>query len=320
MTAGPTRLVLDVDTGTDDAVAIMLAARHPDLDLVGISTVSGNVPIANTTENTLRVLDHIGRADVPVFVGAAAPLARPDFPIPRAARGQGHIHDDYLDLPPATSSPQATHAPIYLIERFREARAAGEQLVLVATAPLTNVAIALKVDPGFASNVTRLVVMGGGHEISNVTAAAEFNFWADPEAAQVVFNSGIADITMVPLDATHRALVTYEDCRQLRDLGTPAATATAAMIERSIRGHDAAQPMAQAGSAPVHDAVCVAHLVNDSVITYDSFHVDVETVGSLTVGRSIIDTHHRGNRPPNAKVAFDADSRELVSVLLGAFV
>ena len=314
----PTKLVLDVDTGTDDAVAIMLAALHSELELVGITTVSGNVPLANTTENSLRVLDHIGRGDIPVYRGAAEPLARTGPPIPREVKDVSEIHDDYLDLPQAISKPEPERAAVYLIERFRTARARAERLVLVATGPLTNVALALKLDPDFASCVDSLVVMGGGHEIPNITAAAEFNFWADPEAAHVVFNSTIQDITLVPLDATHRALVNYEDCARIRALGTAAATATASIIERRIRGYDATQPMDASGSAPVHDAVCVAYLINQSVITFDRYHVDVETSGPLTVGHSVIDTHHRGGKAANAKVAFDADHRVFLSVLLEA--
>jgi len=318
--AGETRLVLDVDTGTDDAVAIMLAALHPSLDLVGVSTASGNVPLANATENTLRVLDHIDRSEIPVYPGAAAPLARTDLPVPRAVRDQvGDIHPPLLELPPSRSTPRTTLAAIYLIERFRAARESGEPLVLVATAPLTNLALALKVDPEFGANIGRLVIMGGGHEAANVTASAEFNFWADPEAASVVLGSDIQDVTLVPLDATHRALVSLDDCRRLRELGTPAAVATAAMMETRIRAYDASQPMEQAGTAPLHDALCVAHLVNESVIACRPYHVEVETVGPLTVGRSIVDTHHRSGTQPNAKVAFDADPRQFVSLLLETF-
>lgn len=314
-----TKLVLDVDTGTDDAVAVMLAALHPALELVGVTTVSGNVPLPNTTENTLRVLDHIGRGDIPVHPGAAQPLVRDDLPIPRADTDLSAYHDDYLDLPPSTSRPQETRAAGYLAERFRQARADGEPLVLVATGPLTNLALALKADPRFAGDVGRLVIMGGGHEIANVTASAEFNFWADPEAARVVLGAGIADVTLVPLDATHKAPVSREDCARLRELGTPAGTAAAALIDRRVGGYDAAQPMAHPGSAPVHDALCVAHLVDEAVIACESCHVDVETAGGLTLGRSVIDRHRRGGRPPNAKVAFDADARRFTGLLLETF-
>ena len=266
-------------------------------------------------ENTLRVLDHIGRSDIPVHRGAAAPLARSGPPISREIKDVSDFHDDYLDLSPSRSKPKPEPAAVYLIERFRAAKANSEGLVLVATGPLTNVALALKLDPDFASSVGGLVVMGGGHEIPNITAAAEFNFWADPEAARVVFNSGIDDITLVPLDATHKALVTYDDCARIRAVGTPAAVATASIIERRISGYDASQPMAVAGSAPVHDAVCVAYLSNPAVITCERYHVDIETSGELTVGRSIIDTHQRGGMPANANVAFDADPEQFMAVL-----
>lgn len=310
-----TKLVLDVDTGSDDAVAVMLAALHPELELTGVCTVSGNVPLANTTENTLRVLDHIGRGDIPVHAGAEQPLARVDLPKPRAEMDLSAYHDAYLDLPPSKSVPHAASAVSYLTERFRGG--AGD-LVLVATGPLTNVALAVKADPQFVANVSRLVIMGGGHEISNVTAAAEFNFWADPEAAQVVMRAGFTDITLVPLDATHKALLSRQDCAQLRKLGAAGAVA-AALVERRIDGYDDSQPMAQPGSAPVHDALCVAHLVSEAVITCDSYHVDVETAGTLTLGRSVVDTHRRGGKAPNAKVAFDADPGAFMGVLREAF-
>ncbi|MGH3025984.1 MAG: nucleoside hydrolase, partial [Gaiellaceae bacterium] len=167
--------------------------------------------------------------------------------------------------------------------------------------------------------VSRLVIMGGGHEIPNVTASAEFNFWADPEAAHVVFNAGIEDVIVVPLDATHQALITYDHCAQIRELGTPAAIATASIIERRIRGYHSSQPMAQAGAAPVHDALCIAYLVDPSVISCRRCHIDVETSGALTIGRAIIDTHQRGDRAANARVAFDAYPRKFVSLLLETF-
>lgn len=313
----PQKLVLDVDTGTDDAVAIMLAALHPDLDLVAVTTVNGNVPVDHCTENSLRVLDYVARSDVPVYEGAAAPIARPDFPVPRAARGFSDVHGEYLDIPPARSRARQGDAARALVSLFSEPGA--EELVLVATGPLSNVALALKLEPSFVTNVRRLVIMGGGHEVGNVTASAEFNIWADPEAARVVLTSGIADITLVPLDATHRALVSYEDCQRLRELGTAAGTATATFVERRIGAYDASQPMARAGAAPVHDALCVAYLVDRSVIVGDRYYVDVETSGELTVGRTVVDTHKRSGKEPNMFVALDANERRFVELLLSTF-
>ena len=213
----PRKLILDVDTGTDDAVAIMLAALHPELELVGCTTVNGNVPVEHCTDNTLRVLDHIGRGDIPVFEGLARPLVRPDFPLPRRERDlSGRYHPDTLPVPPTTLRKQATGAVEFLIETYR---AATEEIALVPVAPLSNIAAALALDPRFAQRVPEVVIMGGAHALGNVTPSAEFNIWADPEAAAMVFAAGFAKITLVPLDATHRALITREHCAQLRCAG-----------------------------------------------------------------------------------------------------
>jgi inosine-uridine nucleoside N-ribohydrolase len=161
--------------------------------------------------------------------------------------------------------------------------------------------------------------MGGGHEIGNVTPAAEFNAWADPEAARIVLASGIRKITLVPLDATHRALVSLDDCRALRSLGTPAGTACASFVERRIRAYDESQPMDQPATAPVHDALCVAFVAVPSIISTRRLFVDVETRGELTVGRTVIDTHRRSGHEPNADVAFGADGRAFVRMLRETF-
>jgi inosine-uridine nucleoside N-ribohydrolase len=312
-----TKLILDVDTGTDDAVALMLAALHPALDLVGATTVNGNVPVDMTTENTLRVFDHIGR-DVPVHRGLAAPLARPDFPVPRdtPVPGTTRVHGGYLDIPPARSAAAAAAAVEFLIETYRNA---ADEIILVPTGPLTNVAVALKLEPRLVQLIPEIVLMGGGHYCGNITPLAEFNVWADPEAARVVFTCGIPRLTIVPLDATHRALLTLADCDALDALGTPAATACATFTRRRITGYDSDQPMERPGTAPVHDALCVAAVIDRSVITTRRVHADVETHGELTVGQTVFDVAARGGEPPNADVAFDADERKFVQLLLSTF-
>jgi inosine-uridine nucleoside N-ribohydrolase len=312
-----TKLILDVDTGTDDAVALMLAALHPALDLVGATTVNGNVPVDMTTENTLRVFDHIGR-NVPVYRGLAAPLARPDFPVPRdtPVPGTTRVHGDYLDIPSARSAAAAASAVEFLIETYRNA---ADEIVLVPTGPLTNVAAALKAEPRLVQLIPEIVLMGGGHYCGNITPLAEFNIWADPEAARVVFTCGIPRLTIVPLDATHRALLTLADCDALDALGTPAATACATFTRRRITGYDRDQPMERPGTAPVHDALCVAAVIDRSVITTRKVRADVETHGELTVGQTVFDVAARGGEPPNADVAFDADERKFVRLLLSTF-
>jgi inosine-uridine nucleoside N-ribohydrolase len=310
------KLILDVDTGTDDAVALMLAALHPDLELIGATTVNGNVPVDYCTENSLRTFDWIG-VDIPVYEGVTRPIARADFPIPRPdIQSTNAVHGGYLDVPPSRSSKQATGAVEYLVETYR---AATEPIILVPVGPLSNIATAMTVEPRLKDLIPELVIMGGAHHHGNVTPRAEFNVWADPEAARVVIGSGVRKITLVPLDATHRALVSLDDCAKLRALGTPAGEAAARFTERRIHGYDTTQPMARPHAAPVHDALAVAAIVDRSVITTQHLHVDVETHGELTVGETVVDTNARSRREPNVDVALDADEPKFVAMLLETF-
>jgi inosine-uridine nucleoside N-ribohydrolase len=312
----PRKLILDVDTGTDDAVAIMLAALHPGLELLGVTTVNGNVEVRYCTDNSLRTLDFIGRGDIPVFEGIGRPLARADFPIPRRIKKSTGVHGLELPLPPPTSRKQDRHAVEFLIETYR---AATEEIALVPTGPLTNIAAAVALDPGFAARVPELVIMGGAHHHGNVTPSAEMNIWADADAAASVLQAGFPRLVMVPLDATHEALVTLTDCAKLEALGTPAGIAASRFIGRRIGGYTANQPMTEPDAAPVHDAVCVAYLVAPEVITTRHHHVAVETQGALTIGRTVVDTNRRGDGEPNCHFAFHADRALFVDMLLEIF-
>jgi inosine-uridine nucleoside N-ribohydrolase len=310
------KLILDVDTGTDDAVAIMLAALHPDLDLIACTTVNGNVEVQYCTDNSLRTLDYIGRPEIPVYEGLTQPIARPDFPIPRALKADTGVHSRELPIPATTIKKQQAHAVEFLIETDRSTT---DEIVLMPVGPLSNIAAALTLDPKLAERVPELVIMGGGHWKGNVTPSAEFNIWADPEASAKVFAAKFPKITLVPLDATHKALVSSEKAKQLAALGTNAGLAASRFIEQRIRGYDANQPMDERGAAPVHDALCVAYLVEPSVITTLHRHVDVETVGTLTVGRTVVDLHFRGGKAPNCHVAFEADRERFCAILLDIF-
>jgi inosine-uridine nucleoside N-ribohydrolase len=306
------KLILDVDTGTDDAVAIMLAALHPGLDLVACTTVNGNQDIDHTTENTLRTLYHIGRGDVSVFRGLGRPIARPDFPTPRGTRDPG-VHFVEMPLRKATSKAQARDAVEFLIETYRQT---SEEITLVPVGPLSNIASALALDPKLVDRVPEIVIMGGGHNIGNVTPAAEFNFWADPEAAALVLAAGFRKLTLVPLDATHKAVISLDQCKTLRASGRPAAEAAAIFIEKRIEGYRSYQRLADPDSAPVHDALCVAALLEPDIIETRDYHVAVETYGALTVGRSVIDMSFRSGKPANARVAFNADSPRFARFVL----
>jgi inosine-uridine nucleoside N-ribohydrolase len=311
-----TKLILDVDTGTDDAVALMLAALHPDLDLLAATTVNGNNPVAACTDNTLRVFDLLG-SSIPVYEGMATPMVRDDFPIPRAIlHKNGSVHGLELPIPKPRSVKQSQRAVEFLVETYM---AATEPIALVPVGPLTNVAMAIKLEPRIVGRISATIIMGGGHEVGNTTPSAEFNIWADPDAARVVFAAGLQNVVVMPLDATHRALVSLDDCRRMRESGTPAGDAAAAFIERRIAGYDELQPMDTLHSAPVHDALCIAYLVDPTVVTGRRVHVGVETHGERTVGRTVIDTHARSGSEPNAFVAFDADAPKFVSMLVETF-
>ncbi|SDX66372.1 purine nucleosidase/ribosylpyrimidine nucleosidase [Saccharopolyspora shandongensis] len=310
------RIILDVDTGTDDAVAIMFAALHPDLDLIGITTVNGNVPLENTVDNTLRVVDWIGRPDIPVFAGLSRPVARRGFP------GGRHFerdtdqdpHGSELPIPAPHSKVRDTGAVEYLVETLRSTT---ERITLVPVGPLSNIATALAIDPSLTEAVDELVVMGGGHGVTNVTASAEFNVWADPEAAAIVLSAGFDRLTLVTLDATHQALITLEDCDALEKLATPAGIAAARIIRRRIDAY--ATAMTTEHAAPVHDVLCTAYLVRPEIVTTRHLPVAVDTTSSLTIGRTVIDTRLDTPQEPNAHIAFSADARMLSELLTSTF-
>ncbi|GLQ57026.1 nucleoside hydrolase [Devosia nitrariae] len=311
-----TRLVLDCDTGTDDAIAIFVAALHPELELMAVSTVNGNVALENTTENTLRVLDLIG-AKVPVHAGASRPLVRPDFPIPRDILNAGNpeFQVAYLDLPPSRTPVHETPAVRMLIDTFMDP--ANADIVLVATGPLTNVALALAAEPRLARKISRLVLMGGAHLGGNVTATAEFNFWVDPEAARAVFSSDIGEIVVMPLDATHSAPLILADCDAFDRLGTPAATACSRFLRHRIEQY---HQEGDTPSAPVHDALCIAYLVREDVITaWGHYPVSIETAGEQTLGQMVVDTRPWATARVNAAIAYKASVDIFRDVLMTAF-
>jgi len=306
----PTKVILDVDTGTDDAVALMVAALSPDLELVGVTTVNGNTTIDNTTDNTLRVFDWIGLPGTPVHRGMDRPLARPQMDQINPAR---RIHGDHLDLPPAaTATLDPGHAVDWLIQTYLDS--AGD-IVLCPVGPLTNIATAIQKEPRILEAIPEIVIMGGAHDHGNSTASAEFNIWMDPEAARIVVNCG-RPIRMIPLDATHRALVSAEDCARLRGLRTPAGEAAARFTLKRIEGYEATQKMHREGAAPVHDALAVCSIIDPSIVTTRHIPVDVEVHAELSVGRTVCDFRFRSGKPANVEFAMDADEPKFVAMLL----
>jgi inosine-uridine nucleoside N-ribohydrolase len=226
------------------------------------------------------------------------------------------VHGDYLDLPPARSGAQGRHAVDWLVDTYQ---ASAGDITLVPVGPLTNVAMAIRQAPTILEKIPELVIMGGAHHIGNRSASAEFNVWVDPEAAKLVVNCG-RPMRMVPLDATHKALISLADCARLRQLDTPAATAAATFIERRIVGYNRYQPMDEPDSAPVHDALAVCAIIEPDVISSELIYVDVETKGELTDGRTVCDFGRRSGKPANVHFAVDVDAalfREMLFDILG---
>ena len=292
-------ILLDCDPGHDDAIGILLALGSDELELRGVTTVAGNQTLEKTTANAIRVLELANRGEIPVAAGAGRPLVRE----PRvAADVHGETGLDGPDLPPPQAEPSPQHAVDFLAERI-------QGTTLVATGPLTNVALLLARHP--EAKPERLVLMGGAIAEGNVTPAAEFNIWADPEAAQRVFSSGL-DVTMVGLDVTHQALVNAEHARQLREAGR-IGEVVAELLEfyggfhRATYGWD---------GSPIHDAVAVADVIDPTLLEVERLNVRIDTESELCRGRTVVDLWRRTGLEPTANVAVAIDAERFVNLLL----
>lgn len=306
------KVILDVDTGTDDAVAIMLAALSPDVELLGVCSVNGNRGIDFTTENTLRVVEYLGLQDrIPVYRGCSLPMVSTLTPGRRdgiPATGEmdsNNIHGDYVELPPSTIHTQPEHAVFWLIDTLMKS---DGDITLIPVGPLTNIAMALRIEPRIAQKIKQIVIMGGGYKEVNITPSAEFNFWVDPEAAKIVMDSG-CDITVVPLDATHKAVLSLADADALESSGTPAGKATARFIRHRQAGYKVWQPMADIDTVPIHDALAVCAVIDPEVLqNVVHTYVDIDIAGGAADGMSICDVDKRyKDKQPNARVALSAD-------------
>jgi inosine-uridine nucleoside N-ribohydrolase len=301
----PTPILIDCDPGHDDAMALLLALASPEVELLGVTTVHGNTSLANTTANALRVLELAGRSDVPVAAGADRPLVR-DAQAANEVHGESGL--DGPDLPDAITAPVAAHAVDFLAERLT---ASDVPVTLVPTGPLTNIALLLARHPDAADRIERIVLMGGAIAEGNVTPAAEFNIWADPEAAARVFESGI-DLTMVGLDVTHRALMLPEHAEALRAAGSVGAV-VADLWAFYQRHHTIVYDFP---GTPVHDALALAHVVRGDLLTTKHCHVAIDCASQLCRGRTVVDLWHVTGREPNAHVAVEVDGPAFLDLLV----
>ena len=296
----PEPILLDCDPGHDDAIALLLALASPELELRGVTTVAGNQTLEKTTANAIRVLDFVGRNDVPVARGADRPLLRDPFV---AAYVHGDTGLDGPDLPPPQREPIAQHAVDFLKEHVDGA-------TLVPVGPLTNVALLLAQHP--QAKPKRIVLMGGAIGLGNVTPAAEFNIWADPEAAARVFASGI-ELTMIGLDVTHQALLMNEDAEHLRASGRTGRM-VAELYDFFHRFH---ADIYGFGGSPIHDAVALAYVFRPDLVETKHCQVAVECDSELTRGRTVVDLWNRtGEAVPNAHVGVGVDARGFIELLL----
>jgi purine nucleosidase len=304
----PRKIIIDTDPGQDDAVALLLALASPeDLEVLAVVTVAGNVPLSHTTGNARQVLELAGRPDLPLYAGCARPMRR------RLVTAE-HVHGatglDGPVLPAPTMPVQSRHGVQYLIETFRQAEPGS--ITLVTLGPLTNVAMAVVEAPDIAPRIPEIVaVLGSWSENGNITPAAAFNEYVDPEAADVVLTSGVK-LTMVPMDVTHQCLTTPSRLAALRTNGNVCSVAAADMLAFSE-----AFDVAKYGweGAPLHDPCAIAYLIAPRMFGGRNVNVVVETTGTYTSGMSVVDWWRVTNREPNALFLREVDVDSFYTLL-----
>ena len=304
----PRRIIIDTDPGQDDAVAILLALASPEeIEVLGITAVAGNVPLPLTARNARIVCELAGRRDIPVFAGCDRPLERP---LVTAEHVHGRTGLDGPVLPEPTMALQDAHAVDFIVETLR-AEAPGT-VTLCPLGPLTNIATAFRQAPDIVSRVAEIVLMGGAYfEVGNITPAAEFNIYVDPQAADIVFRSG-APLTVMPLDVTHKALVTKPRNDAFRALGTPVGRAVAEMTDFFERFD---KEKYGSEGAPLHDPCVTAYLIRPELFSGRVVNVEIETASELTMGMTVADWWGVTDRSPNATFMGDLDAEGFFALL-----
>ena len=302
------KIIIDTDPGQDDAVAILLALGSPELDILGITAVAGNVPLRLTEKNARKICELAGRPETKVYAGAVRPLVRE---LETAEHVHGKTGLNGPELPDPTMKLQEQHAVDFIVETLM--REDSGTVTLCPLGPLTNVALALIREPRIATLIQQIVLMGGGFfEGGNVTPAAEFNIYVDPQAADVVFRSGVP-IVMMPLDVTHKALTSARRIAAFRNLGTRVGSATAEMLEFFER-FDEKKYGTDGG--PLHDPCVIAYLLEPALFKGRECNVAVETASELTMGMTVIDWWGVTNRPKNATVMREIDHDRFFALLV----
>lgn len=303
----PQKIIIDTDPGQDDALAILLALASPELEVLGICAVAGNVPLALTQVNARKVCALAGKPATPVYAGASRPLVRP---LVTAEHVHGRTGLDGPDLPEPTVPLQAQHAVDFIIETLR--REPSGTVTLCTLGPLTNVALALQRAPDIAPRIQQVVLMGGGFsEGGNITPAAEFNIYVDPHAAHLVFSSGIPLVVM-PLDVTHQVLTTRQRLAAIGALGSPVARVVVELLEFFER-YDEQKYGSDGG--PLHDPCVIAYLLQPTLFAGRHCNVAIECASELTLGMTVVDWWGVSQRPANAMVMRTVDADGFFALL-----
>ena len=304
-----TKIIIDCDPGQDDAVALLLAFASPEeLEVLGVTTVGGNVPLELTQRNARMMCDIAGKTDLPVYAGCADPLQR-SLQTAEAIHGETGI--DGIDVFEPQTPLQEAHAVDFIVETLLAAD--KESVTLVPTGPLTNIAAAIQREPGILDSVERIVIMGGAmREGGNRTPSAEFNIMVDPEAADIVFRCGRPIVSM-GLDVTHQVLSTRERVARIRALDNPVATATAGMLSFFDR-YDTEKYGSE--GAPLHDPCTVAWLLRPELFAGKDCNISIETQSELTLGHTAVDFWHVTDKPRNATWIHSVDADGFYDLLV----
>lgn len=322
------KVILDVDTGSDDSVAIISTVLCPEaFEILGITTVNGNRCVDYTTENTLRIVELLGMEDkIPVFRGCASTYTsimlgrRPGYPR-MAGTGPANnaaVHGDFIDqCPPSHHKEQDKPAVVWLIETLMAAE--DDSITIIPLGPLTNIAHAVAIEPRIVNKVHEIMYMGGGWKIGNKSATGEMNVWLDPEAAQVVISAGFKKFTFVPLDATHEAYFNKDDAARIRAIGTPASDVVASLVEQRVRGYSTWQRVAEENATPLHDPLCIVALLDPTVLKeVEPAHCEIDCGGGAAYGQTIFDIRNgrMDAKEPNCFVALGADRKKFVDAIV----
>lgn len=302
----PKRIIIDTDPGVDDALAFLLALASPEIQLEALTTTQGNVTVDKATRNALSVLELAHASHIPVAQGSVLPLVGP-LRASEAVHGASGIGNSKLPEPNTTPVPQ--HAVDYLIERVM---AEPKEISIFPIGPLTNLAMAIRKEPGFARAVKELVIMGGAiQDGGNMTPLAEFNIFVDPYAAHIVFHSGIP-ITLIPLDVTHKCLLKQEHVDRLAKIDSPITLFIKEVVEVYLKS---SLDLGYQGSS-LHDPLTLATIIAPELLMLKEYYVDVDISGGVSMGKTFADFYNVSKKPANMKIALNVQGEEFIELFL----